>query len=82
LYDLKEKDPKKFLEYALDETLDLKAEISQFIQEGILIKVGASVVHGNDTLADTEEECVKYLRNPKQSGLLNILRTKYKEAIR
>jgi len=82
LYDIKQKDPKRFLEYAMDETLDLKAELSQFIQAGVVVKVGPAVVHGNDTLADTEEECVKYLRSPKQSGLLNILRTKYKEAIR
>lgn len=82
LYDIKLKDPKKFLDAAKDETLDLRAEISGFIQEGILIKIGASLVFGNDTVADTEDECVKVFRNPKNSGLLNVLRTKYKEAIR
>jgi hypothetical protein len=82
LFDIKAKDPKKFLEAATDETLDLRAEIAGFIQESVLIKVGTALVYGNDTVADTEDEAVKVFKNPKNSGLLNILRTKYKEAIR
>jgi hypothetical protein len=82
LFDIKGSRPQDFLNVAMDETLDLRAEIAGFIQEQILVKVGASLVYGNDTIADTEDDCIRVLKNPKNSGLLNVLRTKYKEAIR
>lgn len=82
LFDIKNLRPAEFIAVAQDPDLDLRAEISSFIEAGVLIKMGNSLVHMNDTIADSETEAVPVFKNPKNSGLLNILRTKYKEAIR
>lgn len=82
LFDIKQSQPKKFLDAALDKDLDMRAEISSFVSSGVLLKVGPSFVHGNDTLANSEEEAITFFKNAKNSGLLNILRTKHREMIR
>lgn len=82
LFDIKQNQPKKFLAAALDKDLDMRAEISSFVSSGVLLKVGPSYVHGNDTLANSEEEAITFFKNAKNSGLLNILRTKHREMIR
>lgn len=82
LFDIKNERPADFVRVAKDEDLDLRAEIMSFIEAGVILKVGTSLVHMNDTIADSETEAVTVFKNPKHSGLLNILRTKYKEAIR
>jgi hypothetical protein len=82
LFDIKQNQPKKFLAAALDKDLDMRAEISSFVSSGVLLKVGPSYVHGNDTLANSEEETITFFKNAKNSGLLNILRTKHREMIR
>lgn len=82
LFDIKQSTPKKFLDAALDPDLDIRAELAAFVGSQVLIKVGPSFVHGNDTIANSEEEAVTFFKNPKNSGLLNILRTKHREMIR
>ena len=82
LFDLKQSQPKKFLEVALDENLDIRAEISSFITHRVVTKIGNSIVHGNDTIANSETEAITFFKNPKNSGLLNILRTKHREMLR
>ena len=82
LYDIKQADPKRFLEAATDPDIDIRAEIASFISAGTIVKFGNSLVHGNDTIANSEEESIVFWKNAKNSGLLNIMRTKYKEQIR
>jgi hypothetical protein len=82
LYDIKQSTPKKFLEAALDENLDIRAEIASFLSSSTIQKMGTTLVHMNDTIANSEEEAIIFFKNPKNSGLLNILRSKHREAIR
>ena len=79
LFDLKRADSKRFLEIATDKDLDTRALISELISERVLLKVGLSLVHMNETVANTEEEAISILKNPKNSGLLNIMKTKLRE---
>ena len=82
LYDIKQSSPKKFLEVCLDKNLDIRAEIASFVSSGVIIKIGNVHIHGNDTIANSEAEAIIFFKNPKNSGLLNILRSKQREAIR
>ena len=82
LYTLKQEDPKKFLEVAKDPNLDMKAEMSAFVELGVLQKVGNSYINIDETIGDDLDEAVRFLKDPKRSGLLNTLRTRYKEALR
>jgi hypothetical protein len=82
LFDIKNAEPKKFLSAALDPNLDMRAEISFFIEKGVLQKIGNTILNMDETLAQDMDECIKVLKNPKNSGLLNTLRAKYKEATR
>jgi len=79
LYDIKQGNPGKFLKAATDENLDMKAEIASFVEAGILQKIGNAYIHIDETLGENEDETIIYLKNPKRSGLLNILRTKLLE---
>jgi hypothetical protein len=81
LYDIKDKDPKKFLVFAQDENLELRAEISSFIEAGVLQKIGNTILNLDETIAQDEDEAVKVLKNPIKSGLLNTLRARHKELI-
>ena len=82
LFDIKTSSPKKFLEAAMDPNLDINAEIATFIEYKVLTKIGNSILFQDETLADTLDECIKYMKNPKNSGTLNTLRAKLKENLK
>ena len=81
LYDLKDKEPAKFFKLATDKNLEMKAEIDEMVEAGVLRKIGNQVVHIDEILGETVEDTIIYLRNKKNSGTLTILRAKLKEAI-
>ncbi len=80
LYDLKDKEPAKFLKLALDKNLEMKAEIDEMVEGGVLRKIGNQVIYIDEVLGETTEDTIVYLRNKKNSGTLTILRAKLKEA--
>jgi len=82
LYDIKNTSPMKFLEAAMDKNLDIRAEVSSFIEMNVLTQIGNTIIHLDETIADNIDECITVFKNPKNSGLLNTLRVKYKEKIR
>jgi hypothetical protein len=79
LFDLKQKSPAKFLKFATDDNLDIRAEISSFIESGVLHKVGGAVVNVDETVGEDMDDAIRVLKNPKRSGLLNTLRLRHKE---
>lgn len=81
LYDIKQAEPKRFLTAAKDDNLDIKAEIAGFVESGTIQKIGNSYIYLDETLGADEHATVVTLKNPKKSGLLNILRVKHKENI-
>ena len=81
LYDLKNTEPAKFLKLAIDKNLEMKAEIDEMVEAGVVRKIGNQVVHIDEVLGETVEDTIIYLRNKKNSGTLTILRAKLKEAI-
>tara|TARA_A100001201_G_scaffold127596_1_gene112400 strand:+ start:178 stop:990 length:813 start_codon:yes stop_codon:yes gene_type:complete len=79
LYELKSKEPKKFIRIATDKNLELKAEIEQMVTAGVLRKIGNQVIFIDEVLGDTIEDTVVHLKDKKNSGKLTILRAKLKE---
>jgi hypothetical protein len=79
LYDLKDKEPKKFIRVAIDKNLEVKAEVEEMVTAGVLRKIGNQVIFIDEVLGETMEDTVVYLKNKKNSGTLTILRAKLKE---
>ena len=79
LYELKNKNAKKFLRIATDKHLELKAEIDEMITAGVLRKIGNQVIFIDEVLGDTIDDTVVHLKDKKNSGKLTVLRAKLKE---
>ena len=81
LYDLKEKEPKKFLKIATDKNLSMKAEIEEMVSAGVLRKIGNQIIFIDEILGDTLDDTILHLKDKKNSGKLTILRAKLKELV-
>jgi hypothetical protein len=80
LYELKNNQPAKFFKLATDKNLEIKSEIDEMVEAGVLRKIGNQVIYIDEVLGETTEDTIIYLRNKKNSGTLTILRAKLKEA--
>ena len=79
LYEFKNSDPKKFVRIATDKNLELKAEIEEMVTAGVLRKIGNQIIFIDETLGDTTQDTVVFLKDKKNSGKLTLLRAKLKE---
>lgn len=79
LYDIKEKQPKKFIKVSSDKHLELKAEIETMVSAGVLRKIGNQVIFIDEVLGETMDDTVVHLNDKKNSGKLTILRAKLKQ---
>jgi hypothetical protein len=79
LYDLKEKDHKRFFKIATDKHLSMKAEVEEMVSAGVLRKIGNQIIFIDEILGDTMDDTIVHLKDKKNSGKLTILRAKLKE---
>ena len=79
LYEIKNKEPKKFFKIAVDKNLELKSEIEEMVTAGVIRKIGNQVIFLDEVLGDTIDDTVVHLKDKKNSGKLTILRAKLKE---
>ena len=79
LYEIKNKEPKKFFRIATDKNLELKSEIEELVTAGVVRRIGNQVIFGDEILGDTLEDTIIHLKDKKNSGKLIILRAKLKE---
>lgn len=79
LYDIKTKEPKRFVKIVMDKNLEVKAEIEEMVSAGVLRKIGNQVIFIDEVLGETMEDAVVFLKNKKNSGKLTTLRAKLKE---
>lgn len=80
LYELKNAEPAKFLKYATDKNLELKAQIEEMVSLEILRKIGNQIIYIDEILGETMKDTVIQLTDKKNSGKLMELRAKLKEA--
>tara|TARA_B100001057_G_scaffold450_2_gene446 strand:+ start:265 stop:1068 length:804 start_codon:yes stop_codon:yes gene_type:complete len=78
LYELKTNGAAKFLKFALDKDLDLKAEIEEMVEKGVLRRIGNQVIFGDETLGETIADTIVYFKNKKNSGAINAIRAQFK----
>jgi len=79
LYELKDKDPARFIKVARDKNLKLKAEIEEFVSAGVLRKIGNQLIYIDEVIGENMENTIVYMKDKKNSGTLTILRAKLKE---
>ena len=79
LYEIKDKDPARFLKIAADKNLEIKAEIEEMVTAGVMRKIGNQIIFIDDIIGDTLDNAVVYLRDKKNSSTLTILRAKLRE---
>ena len=79
LYELKNENPKKFIRIVTDKNLELKSEIEEMVSAAVLRRIGNQVIFIDETLGDTLDDAIVFLKDKKNSGKLSILRAKLKE---
>lgn len=79
LYDLKDKEPAKFLKIVKDKDLDLRAEIEEMVSKNVLRKIGNQYIYGDETLGENIKDTIVYFKNKKNSGAVNAMRAQLKE---
>jgi len=79
LYELKSKEPAKFLKIALDKDLDLRAEIEEMVSKDVLRKIGNQYIYVDETIGENITDTVVYFKNKKNSGAVNAMRAQLKE---
>ena len=62
-------DPKNFVETLNDKNVRTKAFILELIEKGLLKRKGNYYVHGDDTIANSTEECVEYFNDIKNQSV-------------
>lgn len=78
LYDLKSKEPAKFLKLVLDKDLDLRAEIEEMVSKDVLRRIGNQYIYGDETIGENVTDTIVYFKNKKNSGAVNAIRAQLK----
>lgn len=79
LYDFKEDNAERFLKACLDQNLEIKAEIEEMVEKGVLRKIGNQLIYEDETIAEDSKNAIVYFKNKKNSGQINAMRAKLKE---
>lgn len=76
---LLKQNPNRFLAVVTDPDLEIRAEIENMVEKGILRKQGASYLYMDTTIGDSLAESVSYFKNDRNSETVLDLRARLKE---
>lgn len=79
LYEIKGSEPDKFLKYSMDKNLDVRAELEEMIEVGVLRTIGNQIIYGDETIGENITDAIVYFNNKKHSGQVNAMRAQLKE---
>jgi hypothetical protein len=79
LYDLKSSYPERFLKFATDKDLDVRAEIEEMIEYGVFRTIGNQIIYGDEVIGENITDTIIYINNKKNSGQVNAMRAQLKE---
>lgn len=79
LYEYKETNPERFLKSCLDINLEIRAEIEEMVEKGVLRKIGNQLIYEDETIAEDAKNAIVYFKNKKNSGKINAMRANLKE---
>jgi len=74
-----DKNPNKFVKYAEDPDLEVRAEIEQMVDAGIIRKQGNSYLYMDKTIGDSIAEAINFFKNERNSELVLDLKSKLKD---
>ena len=80
LFELKTKDPKKFVETVGDKDLLTRAEIYRMIAANVILKLNDTYSFRNDVIGNSETELLLWFKSPKSTVLVNAMRQALIEA--
>ena len=73
------KDPSNFISLASDKNLEIKALIETLISAEVLRRIGTAIINGDETIGQTDEDAVVYLKDKKNSAVLVSMKARLKE---
>lgn len=79
LYNIKNDKPTAFLKHSKDKNLDVRAELEQMIEMGVLRTIGNQIIYGDETIGENITDDIVYFNNKKNSGQVNAMRAQLKE---
>lgn len=79
LYEIKNSKPASFLKYSLDKNLDVRAELEEMIEIGVLRTIGNQIIYEDETIGENITDAIVYFNNKKNSGQVNAMRAQLKE---
>ena len=71
--------PAKFVKMATDPDLEIRAEIEQMVDKGIIRKQGNSYLYMDKTIGDSIAEAINFFKNERNSELVLDLKSKLKD---
>jgi hypothetical protein len=80
LYDYKTNNPERFLKYSKDPNLEIQAEIEEMVEASVLRKIGNQIIFGDETIGEDMKDTIIYFKNKKNSGQVNVMKARLKEA--
>jgi len=75
-------DPEKFVSAATDSDLALRGLLMDAIENEVLNKIGNQIMYQDETIADTMDEAIAWAKNDRNSGVMQEIKAKLKEAKR
>jgi len=80
LYEIKNQNPARFLKFATDKDLELKSEIAEMVEKDVIRKIGNQHIYEDETIGENLADTIVYFKNKKNSGSVNAMRARLKEA--
>ena len=74
------KNPKTFFDIITDKEIKGKMFVQELVERKLIKRSGNYYVHGDDTIANSTEECVQFFNNPKNQSVKLSLEGKLKKS--
>jgi len=71
--------PKRFLRYAEDKNLAIRAEVEEMVEYGVLRKSGNQYIYMDEVIGENMDDAIIYFKNERNSSTLLDLRAKLEE---
>ena len=79
LYEIKNTKSALFLKMSTDVNLDVRAELEEMVEIGVLRTIGNQLIYVDDTIGENITDAIVYFNNKKNSGQVNAMRAQLKE---
>lgn len=75
-------DPERFYSVVTDKDLDTRAEIESMLEDDVLVRIGAHIKFGTDTLGHSMEEAIEFFKDRNNSATVSALRSRHAAGVK